>query len=73
MDFLIIKIKLFILRCIKKEVFKELLEKIEEVMYVSFDGKYKFMYDVYLLEVKSKLEDEDVIKFDFLKDIICLR
>lgn len=73
MDFLITKTKPFILRRTKKEVLKELPEKIEEVMYASFDGKHKSMYDAYLLEVKSKLEDEDVTKFDLLKDITRLR
>ena len=72
MDFLITKTKPFILRRTKK-VLKELPEKIEEVMYASFDGKHKSMYDAYLLEVKSKLEDEDVTKFDLLKDITRLR
>lgn len=73
LGFIIDKTKPFILRRTKREVLKELPDKTEELIYTSFDEKEQHIYDAYLLEVKKKLENPSVTKFDLLADLTKLR
>ena len=73
LDFLIKKIQPFILRRIKKDVLKQLPEKQEEVLYATFDGKNRNVYDAYLKDVQNKLVDGPIGGVEILKDLMRLR
>lgn len=73
LDFLIKKIQPFILRRIKKDVLKQLPEKQEEVLYATFDGKNRDVYDAYLKDVQNKLVDGPIGGVEILKDLMRLR
>ena len=51
---------------------KELPEKVEEIMYATFDGKIKKLM-MLITKSKEKLEDSDISKFDILSDLTRLR
>lgn len=73
MDFLIKKIKPFILRRVKKDVLKQLPEKQEEIIYATFDGENKKVYDAYLKGVQDKITNPNMNGIEILSDLMRLR
>lgn len=50
-------IKPFVLRRLKKDVLKELPEKLEKIVYSAFEGKQKSLYAVNALRLKESIEN----------------
>lgn len=53
----------FILRRLKKDVLKDLPEKLEEVRFAKFDADQQKLYDTQVLHMKNLLNDQDDEKF----------
>ncbi|MDO5519538.1 MAG: DEAD/DEAH box helicase [bacterium] len=54
----------FILRRIKKDVLKDLPDKMEEVVYAKFENEQQKLYDSYVLKVKESLAKQDHSDFE---------
>ena len=68
----------FVLRRVKKDVLKELPEKLEQVVYSAFGEEQKKLYAANVLELKKKLEAGDLgdsgkERLQILKDLMRLR
>lgn len=68
----------FVLRRVKKDVLKELPEKLEQVVYSAFGEEQKKLYAANVLELKKKLEaggfgDSGKERLQILKDLMRLR
>lgn len=71
-------IKPFVLRRLKKDVLKELPDKLEKVVYSAFEGKQKELYRVNALMLKQSIEKETadmggVGKIQILAELMRLR
>ena len=57
----------FILRRLKKEVLKDLPDKVEENMYVKLEGEQQKLYDAHVKRMKLMLEKTDDVEFNTSK------
>lgn len=73
LNFLVKKTKPFILRRVKRDVLTELPEKIEQVVYTTFDGENRKVYNAYLGLVQEKLDNPETNRIEILSDLMRLR